>query len=492
MNQEEALRSRQQAKPGLFIRWGLHSLTGQDEQLMYRERIPAKEYEKLAARFEGARFDPEEWARLAKEAGLGYIVITAKGYDGFSLFSTQMDSFNSCEAAPLGRDVVGELAQVCRREGIGLGIHYAHARDWRHPMAQSFEPAEEGRLVNCGNFWDYPMEHRKNLQAYLDEYALPQLNELLTRYGNLFTVRFDAPSLLRPDQADGIRDFIRERQPDCLISGMLCAEENTECAAPQEAGGMNLRWEDIVRSLTGAAGKGQGLLISVYPQGDGSFSEGDRRALLKTGAWLRENGEAVYGASASPFYYEPSWGKITQKENCLYLIVTDPAARAVTLTGLQSRVRACSALAGGKAMRFEQTHEDSEDVHSLTVSLTGLQGSFRVVRVETADGIKVSRRLGPDGEGRIALPMSHAERQEGHARWTLHADRPGRFLLSVGLMGNAKGEIRLELDGSVYALECGNRQSVTVDTVFLTCGRHVLEAWTDNDAAITGCMLTPI
>ena len=314
MNQEEALRSRQQAKPGLFIRWGLHSLTGQDEQLMYRERIPAKEYEKLAARFEGARFDPEEWARLAKEAGLGYIVITAKGYDGFSLFSTQMDSFNSCEAAPLGRDVVGELAQVCRREGIGLGIHYAHARDWRHPMAQSFEPAEEGRLVNCGNFWDYPMEHRKNLQAYLDEYALPQLNELLTRYGNLFTVRFDAPSLLRPDQADGIRDFIRERQPDCLISGMLCAEENTECAAPQEAGGMNLRWEDIVRSLTGAAGKGQGLLISVYPQGDGSFSEGDRRALLKPARGSGKTERPCTARPPHPFTMNPHGGKSRRRK----------------------------------------------------------------------------------------------------------------------------------------------------------------------------------
>lgn len=510
MNRTESVKWWREAKLGLFIRWGLHALTGQDEQVMYRERIPVREYEKRAAQLTAARFDPEEWVRLAQDAGMKYIVITAKGCDGFPMFRTQTDAVNVCEATPLGLDVVEAMAAACRRAGLRLGVHYAHACDWRHPLAQSLETVGmDGQLINRGNFWDYPRESCKNLPLYIDQYALAQLTELTTRYGEILTVRFDEPFFIGREQADSIRALIRQHQPGCLLSDGLSADSEGDyavsgdgmpCGALWEAaaGGQSLCWQDVTRRLLDAVSRGGNLLVSAYPMGDGAFSESDRRALGQLGAWLRENGEAVYRAEASPFPYEPSWGRITQKDGCLYLIVTDPAARSVSLTGLRSRVRALSALAGSKPLPFEEQHDDAQDRHLLTVRLTGCQGSFRVIRVETGDGVRVSSRLGPDGDGRIALPARCAETQKERLRWLFCAERPGRYRLEVGLnrralKGCGEREIQLEMDGSIYGVTAEEiMQSLTVDTVFLSPGRHVLEVSAAPTDIVTGCLLTPV
>ncbi|MBM7565901.1 alpha-L-fucosidase [Paenibacillus sacheonensis] len=119
-----------EARFGLFIHWGLYSLLARGEWVMYQEQIPIKEYEKLAIRFNPARFDARSWVRTAKETGMKYIVITAKHHEGFSMFRTRVSDYNIVEATPFGRDPMLELAEACREEGIRLCFYYSHVREY--------------------------------------------------------------------------------------------------------------------------------------------------------------------------------------------------------------------------------------------------------------------------------------------------------------------------------------------------------------------------
>lgn len=166
MPREDAVKWFRNAKFGMFIHWGIYSLLEDGEWVMYARRIPVKEYEKLATRFNPVDFDAEKWVKTAKAAGMKYIIITAKHHDGFSMFKSAVSPFNIVDATPFKRDPMAELAVACRREGLKLGFYYSHVREWRHPMAQSFEATSRfDRLGNYGNFWDYPDENRKNLQV---------------------------------------------------------------------------------------------------------------------------------------------------------------------------------------------------------------------------------------------------------------------------------------------------------------------------------------
>ena len=203
MRQSANLEWFRQARFGMFIHWGIFSLLEAGEWVMYQRQIPVKEYEKLAERFNPVAFDADEWVSIAKRAGMKYIVITAKHHDGFSMFKTDVSGFNVVDATPFGRDPMRELCEACRRQGLRLGFYYSHVREWRHPMAQSFEvQGRPDRLGNYGNFWDYPNENFKNLQKYIDEFDLPQLRELLTQYGDILTIWFDTPSMISPAQGE--------------------------------------------------------------------------------------------------------------------------------------------------------------------------------------------------------------------------------------------------------------------------------------------------
>ena len=313
-------------KFGLFIHWGLYAIPAGywkgerspsiGEWIMNRMRIPVAEYSQLAGQFNPVKFDADAWAQFAADAGMKYVVITAKHHDGFAMFRSAVSSFNVVEATPFKRDVVKELSEACARRGLRFGVYYSQSQDWHEPNG-------------AGNNWDFPPNEQKDFDQYLRAKAEPQVRELLTQYGPLCLLWFDTPVLMREERerARGQRfvDLVRSLQPDCLIDGRLGVKgdymstgDNVIPPEPSDEAWevpatINHTWGfrrddtdwkspgEIVFKLMDVVSKGGNYLLNVGPTAEGVIPQASQDNLRTVGTWLKANGEAVYGAKRSPF-----------------------------------------------------------------------------------------------------------------------------------------------------------------------------------------------
>ena len=221
-----------EAKYGMMVHWGLYSLLGGEyrgqhschyaEWIQSYFRIPVAEYDKLAGAFHPIYFNAEEWVLLAKNAGMKYFVITSKHHDGFALFDSRCDSFNVKKATPFGRDVLAELAEACYKHGLKLGLYYSQDLDWHEYHGGGY--ASDPRSC-CGtawsNNWDFGGPEDKNFDICFQKKILPQVEEILTGYGELCLVWFDVPMTLAEHQSRAIFDAVKKYQPNCLINSRL-------------------------------------------------------------------------------------------------------------------------------------------------------------------------------------------------------------------------------------------------------------------------------
>ena len=328
---EKRLEWFREAKYGLFIHWGLYAIPagewqgtrslGLGEWIMNRSKIPVRDYEKLAAQFNPVRFNPDEWVRLAQDAGMKYIVITSKHHDGFALFKSKASSYNVVDATPFKRDALKELADACAKRGMRLGFYYSQSQDWHE---------KDG----AGNTWDFGPDQSadgkelKNYDAYLREKAEPQVKELLTGYGPLALIWFDTPRMMTPERGQRFADIVRSTQPNTLIDGRLGTEgdyrSTGDNVVPPEASTeawetpatINDTWGfrkddtnwkspgQIAFKLVDIVSKGGNYLLNVGPTAEGVIPQASQDILRTVGRWLKVNGEAVYGAGASPFGHE--------------------------------------------------------------------------------------------------------------------------------------------------------------------------------------------
>lgn len=313
------------ARFGMFIHWGLyaqdhrrwseypltvtHHYTG--EWVQHVRRVPHDVYRLWAKEFNPAGFDADEWVALAKEAGMRYMVITAKHHDGFCLFRTATTDFNIVDATPFARDVIKELADACARAELPFGVYYSQSQDWSHPHAE-------------GNAWDFDPSER-DFEAYLEDTVRPHMRELLTGYGPIGLVWFDTPMNMTVEQSAGLVDLVHDLQPDCLVSGRIgnglgdyaSFRDNRYPAHAQpmdweSPATMNRTWgyvpddhawkssRELLWTLIDTASKGGNFLLNVGPDGLGCIPQPSQDILRRMGQWIEGSGEGIYATRVGP------------------------------------------------------------------------------------------------------------------------------------------------------------------------------------------------
>ena len=330
------------ARFGLFMHYGLYSLLGRGEWVMYHEKIHVADYERLKEQFTAEKFDADYITDLALEAGMRYVNLTARHHDGFCLFDTKTSDYNSLQS-PAKRDLIGELAEQCQKKGLGCFFYYSYAVDWRHPYTY---PRKMGRISKPD--WAEPQPTYKwkgpdDFAKYI-EYAHEQIRELLTNYGPVAGIWFDPimgyyaqPDLFPIHETYAM---VRRLQPQTLISFKQGATGTEDFAAPERSGGsladrvkqsrfghkpvkiateawdsnqtkhneicdtMQPRvWgyqkddngshdtrDDVLRKLAAAAEQKCNLLLNTGPLPDGSIHGGDAETLRQAGKYIRQNG----------------------------------------------------------------------------------------------------------------------------------------------------------------------------------------------------------
>lgn len=357
----------QQARFGMFIHWGLYSIPGRGEWMLYQEHISIKEYSKLADEFNPKDFHPEEWVALAKAAGMKYIIITTRHHDGFCLFDSKVSDFTAPKSAA-GRDFIAEFVKACRDADMPFGFYYSLV-DWRFP----------GTI---------PHGTRENDSVYkkMVKQAHSQIRELLTNYGKVDILWYDMlmpydPVLWRSEELNAM---VRKLQPDILINdragvpGDFTTPENTVSAqaGPWESCySMNRTWgyarydlnyksvNELLRLLASCASQNGNFLLNVAPDGNGRIPIETTKRLYSIGKWMKVNGKAIYGAGSSPVV-APNLGLETRVGDKVYLLVQRWPGSTVPFAWCGSRVKSAVLLATGDQARIEQK-DDRVWLHDL-------------------------------------------------------------------------------------------------------------------------------
>lgn len=220
------------AKFGMMVHWGLYSIPAGEwkgqrmpyigEWLQARFRIPNAEYHQLATIFNPIFFNADEWVKLARDAGMKYIVVTSKHHEGFAMYRSKVDSFNIVDATPFKRDVIGELADACARHNMKLGLYYSQELDWADPDGGGYtRTTPNAGMMSWTNDWDYPDTSQKNYDRCFERKIKPQVKEILTQYGDLCLIWFDTPSTISPAQSKELADMVHFYQPNCLVNSRI-------------------------------------------------------------------------------------------------------------------------------------------------------------------------------------------------------------------------------------------------------------------------------
>jgi alpha-L-fucosidase len=489
-----------EARFGMFIHWGVYSvpagtyngkqIPGIGEWIMNRGKIPVAEYKAYAKQFNPVRYNPDKWVRLAKEAGMKYIIITSKHHDGFALFDSKVTDWDVVDATPYGKDLLKPLAQACKKHGIKLGFYYSQAQDWNHPGGAA-----------SGGHWDPAQDGDMN--EYIRTIAAPQVKEILTHYGKIAVLWWDTPTNMNKERADMLQPLIT-LQPNIITNNRLGGGYKGDNETPEQhipATGLNYDWETcmtmndtwgfksydnnwkstkvLIQNLVDIASKGGNYLLNVGPTSLGEIPQPSIERLQEIGKWMKINGESIYDTTASPFA-KLTWGRCTKKESdkgaILYLHVFDwPTDGTLVVPGLKNKVKQAYLLAnrqtetnpvfaifsavfrlfaGPKNLKMEivddgvkvylpQKPLDAVD----TVVVLKIDGKLQVEKILpeqsssgtvtlTAETADIHNRMGSDTklETRDRIQnISYWTDEQVWVDWSFRIDKPGRFEIAAYL-----------------------------------------------------------
>jgi len=413
-----------QAKFGMFIHWGVYAVPagtydgkqigGIGEWIMLRGKIPVATYQGYAKEFNPVKYDPSAWAELAKEAGMRYMVITSKHHDGFTLFPSEASKWNIADATPYKKDLIAPLAEAARSRGIKFGLYYSQAQDWTNPGG-----AKAG--YNDGEGWDDAQ--KGSFDQYIDQVAVPQVREILTRY-QPDVLWWDTPHLMNAERAEKLAKLL-PLKPGIIHNNRLGGGYRGDTETPEQhipAKGfpgrdwetcmtMNDTWgyksydhnwkplSTLITNLVDIASKGGNYLLNVGPTAEGEIPAESIKLLKEVGAWMKVNGESIYGTTASPVG-KPSWGRCTFKTNgenpTVYLHVFEwPKDGKLIVPGLLNQPVSANLLAGD--VKLEISKSDAGVVVNLPAS--------------APDPISSTIKLAIQGRPEVAEPFVSADKE---------------------------------------------------------------------------------
>jgi alpha-L-fucosidase len=339
----------------MFIHFGLYSVLGRHEWAMEMEGIPVAEYEQLAKRFNPKPNSARAWARLAKQAGQKYMVMTTKHHEGFCHFDTKLTDYCAPKQAA-GRDLVKEYVDAARAEGLRVGFYYS-LMDWHHPDGALCATDEQAR------------------RRFVD-YIHGQIRELLTNYGKIDILWYDVawPLDAKGWESEKMNSMVFELQPDIIVNNRnklpgdfatpeqkIQADERAweSCMTMNGSWGYQKADDDwktpktIVRNLVTCAHDTGNYLLNIGPKPDGSIPEESVKILTSVGKWMDRNGPAIYQSEKCQPRRSALAG-FTRKGNTLYMHVHFWPGEAVSLGGLMNQVKSARLLASGHDVKFEQ------------------------------------------------------------------------------------------------------------------------------------------
>lgn len=392
---EKRMKWWKDARFGMFIHWGLFSqlageytdnkIKGLGEWIMYDAKIPVNEYRKIASTFNPVHFNADEWVRIARDAGMKYIVITAKHCDGFAMFDSDVSAYNIVDATPFKRDPMKELEVACKKYGLRLGFYYSQNWDWNEPNALGLQ-----------NTWDFPDKESKNSEIYYNTKAIPQVKELLTKYDPAI-IWFDVPMDITEEQSFKFLKTIRGARPNCIINDRISKEHSGGVAGklfmgdyltpeqyiPAEVSQpfevcmtLNDTWgykyydrnwksaKKVVDNLIDITGKEGNYLLNIGPDSKGIIPAQTVKILKIVGEWMDKNGESIYGSSASPLGQLPfKDARCTAKPGKLFIHLMEwPEGNEMIVPGVNAKVKSVYYLADSSKQKLSFQHTINHDL----------------------------------------------------------------------------------------------------------------------------------
>ncbi|HZP59733.1 MAG TPA: alpha-L-fucosidase [Opitutaceae bacterium] len=418
----------EEARFGCFVHWGVYSALGNEfegrrgggyaEHIMRVLKIPRQVYlDKVVRAFDPEKFDADAWVKLMHDAGMRYLVITAKHHDGFAMWPSRVSPYN-ITLTKFKRDPMAELKAACAKYGLKFGFYYSHAFDWEDPDAPGndwdYNNPGGDRKIHGAEWWNEDKDFLVRARRYVDEKSIPQIKELIATY-HPDILWFDTPSKLPPEENRRILEAVRAADPHVVVNGRLLRDygdykstSDRPAYFPDTPG----QWEGIpttnesygynqfddsykppshfIRLLAMAVSKGGNILLNIGPKGDGTIDPKSGEILRGIGAWMQVNSESIYGCGRSPLPVQ-NWGTSTLKGHTLYLHVFNwPTNGRLVIGGLKSDPQSVRLLGSSSAAAALPLRRLDPDDLELTVPAAAPDAVDSVIALEFKDAIAVN------------------------------------------------------------------------------------------------------